>query len=189
MSIQWKLCLLLLLCFFGILESKESSYYETLGVKTNASQQEIKKAYRTLAMKWHPDKNPDNREEAEVKFRSIAEAYEVLKDEEKRQIYDLSDPFAGFDFDFSGFDPSSIFQDAFQGVDLGSFFSFGSGSQHTVKTNEDDFDSIFDEILDQFNFEMNLGSMNFKFSMGNSKESPDTEAKTKPQQRRKIKHS
>uniref|UniRef100_A0A8B9LTN5 J domain-containing protein n=1 Tax=Astyanax mexicanus TaxID=7994 RepID=A0A8B9LTN5_ASTMX len=54
-------------------------YYDVLGVSRSASQDDIKKAYRKLALRWHPDKNPDNKEEAERKFKEIAEAYEVLK--------------------------------------------------------------------------------------------------------------
>jgi molecular chaperone DnaJ len=62
-------------------------YYEILGVAKGASQDEIKKAYRKLAMKYHPDRNPDNKE-AEAKFKEAAEAYEVLSDKDKRQKYD-----------------------------------------------------------------------------------------------------
>lgn len=62
-------------------------YYKTLGVSKNASQDEIKKAYRKLAVKYHPDKNPDNKE-TENKFKDINEAYEVLKDPGKRKKYD-----------------------------------------------------------------------------------------------------
>ena len=62
-------------------------YYEVLGVGKNASADEIKRAYRRMAMKYHPDKNPDNKE-AEAKFKECAEAYEVLSDPEKRQRYD-----------------------------------------------------------------------------------------------------
>uniref|UniRef100_A0A8C6WYP7 DnaJ heat shock protein family (Hsp40) member B6b n=1 Tax=Neogobius melanostomus TaxID=47308 RepID=A0A8C6WYP7_9GOBI len=63
-------------------------YYHILRVQKNATQDDIKKAYRKLALKWHPDKNPDNKEEAERKFKELSEAYEVLSDENKRNIYD-----------------------------------------------------------------------------------------------------
>ncbi|MEQ2258166.1 DnaJ subfamily B member 6-A, partial [Xenotaenia resolanae] len=63
-------------------------YYSVLGVPRNASQDDIKKAYRKLALKWHPDKNPDNKEEAERKFKELAEAYEVLSDKSRRDAYD-----------------------------------------------------------------------------------------------------
>merc|ERR1711936_115995 len=65
-----------------------TSYYSLLEVPSNASAADINKAYRKLALKWHPDKNPDNQHEATVKFKEISEAYEVLSDEQKRKIYD-----------------------------------------------------------------------------------------------------
>ncbi|XP_010170787.1 dnaJ homolog subfamily B member 8-like [Antrostomus carolinensis] len=63
-------------------------YYEVLGLQKSASQDDVKKSYRKLALKWHPDKNPSKKEEAEKKFKAIAEAYEVLSDPEKRSLYD-----------------------------------------------------------------------------------------------------
>lgn len=65
-------------------------YYNILKVNRNASDEDLKKAYRRLAMIWHPDKNPtSNKQEAEAKFKQISEAYDVLSDPQKRQIYDL----------------------------------------------------------------------------------------------------
>lgn len=66
-----------------------ASYYEILDVPQSASADDIKKAYRKKALQWHPDKNPDNKEFAEKKFKEVAEAYEVLSDKHKREIYDL----------------------------------------------------------------------------------------------------
>uniref|UniRef100_A0A3P8X5Y9 DnaJ heat shock protein family (Hsp40) member B6a n=1 Tax=Cynoglossus semilaevis TaxID=244447 RepID=A0A3P8X5Y9_CYNSE len=63
-------------------------YYQVLGVRRDASADDIKKAYRKLALRWHPDKNPENKEEAEKKFKELSEAYEVLSDANKRTIYD-----------------------------------------------------------------------------------------------------
>jgi molecular chaperone DnaJ len=98
-------------------------YYEVLGVPRDSNEEEIKKAYRKLAMKYHPDRNPGD-EEAEEKFKEASEAYEVLRDDEKRQIYDRYGHaglegtgfrgFTGFEDIFSSF--SDIFED---------FFGFG----------------------------------------------------------------
>ncbi|HCC54823.1 MAG TPA: molecular chaperone DnaJ [Desulfobulbaceae bacterium] len=100
----------------------ETDFYKTLGVAQDATAEEIKKAYRKLAMKWHPDKNPGNKS-AEDKFKTAAEAYEVLGDLEKRKIYDrygvagLKDSgYSGpgnFDDIFSSF--GDIFSDMFGG--------------------------------------------------------------------------
>lgn len=63
-------------------------YYQVLGVHREATPDDIKKAYRKLALRWHPDKNPDNKTEAEKKFKELSEAYEVLSDANKRSMYD-----------------------------------------------------------------------------------------------------
>ena len=67
-------------------------YYDILEIKTDATEEEIKKSYKRLAFKWHPDKNPGNKEEADTKFKEISEAYHVLSDPEKREIYNKSEP-------------------------------------------------------------------------------------------------
>ncbi len=78
------------------------SHYQVLGVSRKASPAEMKKAYRKLALEWHPDRHPGN-PEAEEKFKLIVLAYEVLSDPEKKKRYDL-----GFDPDSGSFDPSTI---------------------------------------------------------------------------------
>jgi len=65
-------------------------YYKALGVARDAGSDEIKKTYRKLALKWHPDKNPDNPKEATEKFKQVSEAYAVLSDENKRREYDVT---------------------------------------------------------------------------------------------------
>src|SRR5258707_13626362 len=100
----------------------QRDFYEVLGVTRTAAVDEIKSAYRKAALKWHPDRNPENKSEAEVKFRECTEAYSVLSDAQKRQVYDtyghagLSS--VGGGVDFSG----TIFQD-FHDI-FGDFFGF-----------------------------------------------------------------
>ncbi|KAJ1953828.1 hypothetical protein IWQ62_005901, partial [Dispira parvispora] len=67
---------------------KETRYYDILGVSFEATPDEVKKAYRKASLRWHPDKNVNCKEEAEEKFKLVSEAYQVLKDEEQRQVYD-----------------------------------------------------------------------------------------------------
>lgn len=101
-------------------------YYETLGISRSATSDEIKKAYRQMALKFHPDRNPGNKE-SEERFKEAAEAYSILIDPEKRSIYDRlgHDGLRGEGFSgFTGFN-SSIFED-FEDI-LGNFFSFGFG--------------------------------------------------------------
>jgi len=70
------------------MSNPKKDYYKTLEIEKNATPEEIKKAYKRLAMKWHPDKNPNNREEAEAKFKEVAEANGILSNEDKRRQYD-----------------------------------------------------------------------------------------------------
>ncbi len=109
-------------------------YYKILGVSKDADQIEIKKAYRKLAIKYHPDKNPDNKE-AEEKFKEASEAYEVLSDQQKRQKFDQfghAGMQGGFDYhqysDMNMGDIFSQFQDIF-----GDLFGGGSGFRRQSK--------------------------------------------------------
>jgi molecular chaperone DnaJ len=103
-------------------------YYEVLGVPRDASEEDIKKAYRKLAFKLHPDRNPGNKE-AEAGFKEAAEAYEVLNDDKKRQIYDRwgHDGLKGRGFDPHFHDVSDIFSAFSEVFGFGDFFGFGGG--------------------------------------------------------------
>lgn len=118
----------------------EKDYYEILEVSKNASGEEIKHAFRRLAMQYHPDRNPGNKE-AETKFKEINEAYEVLKDEQKRAAYDRyghqafaaggmggGNPFGGFNFDFGG--AAGGFADIFSEV-FSEFMGGGRGRKQS----------------------------------------------------------
>jgi len=113
------------------IDMAKRDYYEVLGVAKNASPDEIKRAYRRMAIKYHPDKNPDDKKEAEAKFKECAEAYEVLSDPEKRQRYDQfgHEGLKGVGVrDYSHMrwqDVSSIFEDILGFGDLGDLFGMG----------------------------------------------------------------
>jgi curved DNA-binding protein len=106
----------------------DKNYYKTLGVAESASQEEIKKAYRKMAMKYHPDRNKGDKG-AEAKFKEVSEAYAVLSDPEKRKQYDT--------FGAEGFQNRYSQEDIFRDFDFGSIFrefGFGGGRGENVFT-------------------------------------------------------
>ena len=118
--------------------TEKRDYYEVLGVERNAAGEEIKRAYRKLAVKFHPDKNPDD-PHAEEKFKELGEAYDVLMDPDKRAAYDRFGHTAfaqgGAGFGGGGFhDPFEIFREVFGGGGFGggifdTFFGGGAGAR------------------------------------------------------------
>jgi len=125
----------------------QRDYYEVLGVAKTATADEIKKAYRKLAIQYHPDKNPGNKE-AEEKFKEATEAYEVLIDDKKRSVYDqygfdgVKNMGGGFDPSaFQGFEDifggggglSDLFESLFGGGSFGGFGGFGSSSRSSSR--------------------------------------------------------
>ena len=116
---------------------RQKDFYKILGVAENASPEEIKKVYRKLAVKYHPDKNPAGRKEAEDKFKEISEAYYVLSDSKRRAQYDNMRKFGGGPENFSqeyGFN----FEDL-----LGQFRAQGTRPQGRYSVFGDVFEDLF----------------------------------------------
>ena len=119
--------------------STKRDYYEILGVKKSASLDEIKKAYREMALRYHPDRvEHEKKKEAEEKFKEISDAYAVLSDSQKRALYDQ--------YGHSGIDQKYAYEDIFKGADFNSVFQgmgdFGLGG------------GIFDEIFSDLGFDI-----------------------------------
>ncbi|XP_077480148.1 dnaJ homolog subfamily B member 6b isoform X3 [Stigmatopora argus] len=167
-------------------------YYQILGVQKGATQADIKKAYRKQALKWHPDKNPENKEEAEKRFKELAEAYEVLSDENKKNIYDKygkqglsagggggggggggshNNHFGGFGFTFRN--PDDVFREFFGGRDpFAEFFAssdplndFVGHTRHRGPTRTRTGGFPFDSGFNAFG-DMGSGFTSFSSSFG-----------------------
>ncbi len=119
--------------------STKRDYYEILGAKKDATLDEIKKAYREMALRYHPDRVPhEKKKEAEEKFKEISEAYAVLSDSQKRALYDQ--------YGHSGIDQKYAYEDIFKGADFSSIFSdlgdFGVGG------------GLFEEVFSDLGFDI-----------------------------------
>src|SRR5512146_463669 len=156
-------------------------YYEVLGVNRDASEEEIKKAYRRLAMKWHPDRNPDN-PKAEEHFKEAKEAYEVLCDGQKRAAYDQ--------FGHAGVDPHAAagagagagFGDIFSDI-FGEIFGGGRGARSTVLRGADlryNLEITLEQAAHGFDTRIRIPSMAACESCKGSGARPGTQAATCP---------
>ncbi len=127
-------------------------YYEVLSVERTADTDEIKRSYRRLALKYHPDRNPDDAE-AETKFKEAAEAYEILSDDSKRKVYDqyghegLRSRGGPAPHDFSRMDPNdifSMFEEIFGGGGRGGFGGGGRGRPRTARGYDLEYETTID---------------------------------------------
>ncbi|MDD5730814.1 MAG: molecular chaperone DnaJ [Candidatus Omnitrophica bacterium] len=139
--------------------STKRDYYEILGAKKNATLDEIKKAYRELALRFHPDRVPhEQKKEAEEKFKEISEAYAVLSDSQKRALYDQ--------YGHSGIDQKYAYEDIFKGADFNTVFrdmgDFGFGS------------NVFDEIFGDLGFDI-FGGRSSRQETGRGRKGRDLE--------------
>ena len=153
-------------------------YYKVLGLEKTASADDIKKAYRKLALKHHPDRNPENKKTAEEKFKKISEAYAVLSDPEKRQQYDnfgseaFGQRFSQEDI-FRGFDINDILRDlGFGGLGGGGFTIFGGGGgrgrRQTYAQRADPYGEYFGE--QQFGGQMRQRGEDIEYNLSISLE-------------------
>lgn len=161
---------------------KQKDYYQLLGVSETASAEEIKKVYRKLAVKYHPDKNPENPKQAEAKFKEISEAYYVLSDEKRRAQYDQIRKFGGgmhgnfagaqgFDFEdllrqfasggrgrssgrYSAF--SDIFGDIFSGGGATHYYASGTPRQGFYGVGQEDDENAEEAARESADVVVNL---------------------------------
>lgn len=155
---KW-ICLCLVLVWFGLYVIEviaAKNYYDLLGVPRDATDRQIKKAFRKLAMKYHPDKNKEKG--AEEKFREIAQAYEVLSDPDKRKRYDRF----GDESESGGFAHHSDFDfhDFFKGFDDAYKFQFHQNKEH----HENHFNSHFQNHFHHNDFSSQGSRFSFNFN-------------------------
>jgi DnaJ-class molecular chaperone len=118
----------------------KKDYYQVLGVSETASADEIKKAYRKLAVKYHPDKNPGNVKASEAKFKDVSEAYYVLSDPKRRNQYDQMRKYGGGGADYSNFAGS-------QGFNFDDFLKQFNSRSHHGGGQYSGFNDIFEDLF------------------------------------------
>lgn len=166
--------------------AEKRDYYEVLGVNKGASEDEIKKAFRSMSKKYHPDLNPNNKE-AEEKFKEVNEAYQVLSDADKRSKYDQFghagvDPNfgAGGGYGGAGFDFGDIFGDIFGG----GFGGFGGGRRRSGPRRGNDIRQVIDITFEEAAFgcdkQMNIQTQEKCETCGGSGAKKGTSAETCP---------
>lgn len=146
---------------------KDTKYYDILGIKQDAKIEEIKKVYKKLALKFHPDRNLDNREEAETKFKEITEAYTILSNPNKRKNYDMYGINTGNDssniFGSGNVNPFEMFNNIFK-TQVSEFMNNNRGSSGI------NFDNILNELKStNMKRDFTFGGMKFKINVNEPK--------------------
>ena len=141
--------------------SSKKDYYKILEIDRQSTPEEIRKAYKKLAMKYHPDKNPENQEESEQKFKEISEAYSILSNPAKKSDYDSFGRTNFQNFDFHNFDAFSFFNNFFKNANNGEFESdfnlFNDINDNNNEKPQNDSERRFEEVRRRLR-DMNMDS-------------------------------
>lgn len=138
--------------------NKDTKYYDILGVNKDATINEIKKVYKKLALKYHPDRNLENKDDAEKKFKDITEAYSVLSDENKRKNYDMFGQTDNGAPEFMNINPFEMFNNIFK-TQVSEFMNI-------KKNNTNNFENILNELKsNKINSDFSFGGLKFKINL------------------------